>query len=64
MVAKHLLVKEEEVRRLRRLLKIRTKKELSEWGLWLLQWVVHKHQSEWSFIALNERAAIHQELEL
>lgn len=63
MVAKHLLVKEEEVRRLRRLLKIRTKKELSEWGLWLLQWVVHQHQRGCSIIALNERAAIHQELD-
>lgn len=63
MVEKHLLVKEEEVRRLRRLLKVRTKKELSEWGLWLLQWVVHQHQRGCSIIALNEKANIHQELD-
>lgn len=55
---------EQDVRRLRRLTKVRTKKELSEWGLWLLQWVVHQHQRGCSIIAINEKAHIHQELDL
>jgi hypothetical protein len=55
---------EQDVRRLRRLTKIRTKKELSDWALWLLQWVVHQHQRGCSIFAINEKAGIRQELDL
>jgi hypothetical protein len=54
---------EQGIRRLRRLTKVRTKKELTEWGLWLLQWVVHHHQRGCTIVAVNTNAHIHQELE-
>jgi hypothetical protein len=54
---------DQDVRRLRRLTKVRTKKELCDWGLWLLQWIVHQHQRGCSIIAVNEKAHIRQELD-
>lgn len=53
----------QEINRLRRLTKVKTKKDLTEWGFWLLQWVVHQHQRGCSIIAINEKAHIRQELD-
>ena len=53
---------EEEMKRLRRLTKVHTKKELMEWALWLLQWVVHQHQRGCTIVAINEKASIYQNL--
>ena len=54
---------EQYIKRLRRLTKVRTKKELTEWGLWLLQWVIHQHQRGCSILAVNDKAHIRQELD-
>ena len=53
----------EEVKRLRQLTKVQSKKELTEWGLWLLQWVIHQRQRGCSIVAMNEKASIFQTLD-
>jgi hypothetical protein len=54
---------DQTIRRLQQLTKVRTKKELTEWGLWLLQWAVHQHQRGCTIIAVNDHAHIRQELD-